>query len=169
MIEQIHQHWAAYVIAATILSAIAMLPWTYVMFMRWCRERQYQSHLRLSALVMARLSVFDAWVRSGGRKDALMEDLERSIREEYAAEAQRVGPNYYAEWCRHENAAEEALNALIETHGLPMGVTCGDPFKEDVCSYCEGTGVVNVELESLDKGKVEIKAPCHYCAYRKKS
>lgn len=163
MIDQIYRYWDAYLLATTLISAAAMLPYTFVVVMRWYREKQYQSYLRMSALIMGRYAVFDSWVRAGGRHDALMEDLERSIREEHAAAAANIGPNYLQEFTKHETAADEQLMALIESHGLPKGVTYGDPFKEDLCSACGGTGYVMIEHHSLEKRLADVKAPCRYC------
>lgn len=163
MINEILLHWDAYLLATTLVSSAAMLPFTFVVVMRWYREKQYQSYLRMSALIMGRYAVFDSWVRAGGRHDVLMEDLERSIRDEHAAAAAAIGPNYLAEFTRHETAADEQLMALIKAHGLPKGVTYGDPFKEDLCSSCDGTGFVMIEHYTCDKGMLNTKVPCRYC------
>jgi hypothetical protein len=117
----------------TAVSMIGLLPVVWMKWSDWRYQLQYRRHLRVTAMCMARLAVFDSWVRSGGRKEPICEDLERSLREDYAASAARCGPEYLNEFVMHEERADADLMALINTHRLPSGRSTeeGSNEKED--------------------------------------
>lgn len=123
MNEFITKYESALTVGAWLLTALSCLPVVYVVLERWRYNKQFRRRVRASAQQQARLAVFDAWIRSGGRQTALNETIEHEIRDEYSALAMKHGEEYYAEFVRHETEADNQLMQLITTLKLNKGVT----------------------------------------------
>lgn len=106
---------------AWVVMAIISVPPAYWMYEHYRWKRRERRNLHAAARLMARLAVFESWVRTGGRQSALCEDLELKMREDYAMVAKRVSPAYFKEFEAHEERADQELSELITTLKLNIG------------------------------------------------
>lgn len=161
MLNWLSQHenivtMALWVINALILLALAG-PWLEKLHY----EKQHRVHLRMAARAMARLAVFDSWVRAGGRNSHLAVMVEKSLREDYVWSVRNHGDEYYESFKKYMAEAERELEALLNEKDLPLDDV---ELDTDECAACGGTGYKMLEHEVFGDGKVDyVKVLCEHC------
>ena len=121
---------AQYLVPAIWIVLLFSMSFTVLQVWRtWCYSRRIQIRAKASAQSMARLAVFDSWIRSGGRTNALEEYLELELRNEWAEKAKHHGNEYYRAFCAAEEQADQELIAVIKrlggviTHGTDTTIS----------------------------------------------
>lgn len=164
MLELIKKDPAFVIAWCSIIGLVFCLPFVWTQWSNWRYQRKFRRHVRVSAMMLARLAVFDSWVRSGGRKEPLCEDVELQLRMDYVNSARRNGPEYMKDYVMHEERADADLMALIVQYGLPKGTEHVDPFKTDLCTACDGTGKgVLPHYTSAQHQPSDVTFPCPHC------
>lgn len=117
-------------VSSWLISAIMLALLVYPVYEKWRYQKQFRKHLRLAARAQARLAVFDSWVRSGGRKSQLNVDVERDLRNDYAAAARKGGPEFFSDYEAAEVEADMELNGLMRFLNLTDAEEAEDNAEE---------------------------------------
>lgn len=115
MTQWFDTHYDLIVLLCWVVTALSMLTVIYPVYESWQYKRRFRRHLTIAARAQARYAVFDSWIRGGGRRTSLGRDIELVLREEYAAQAKKNGPAYFATYEKYEQEADGEIERLMQS------------------------------------------------------
>jgi hypothetical protein len=114
MLNWVLQHRVELTAIAWLGNILLCAPFVYMALSSFRYRRQFRRQLRMSAVVQARYSVFDSWIRSGGAINVLGENVRSSILEDYRTQARKHGDEYFALFETSTQDAERDLKAVVK-------------------------------------------------------